>query len=188
MTQNSRAARLSTQLLLALVVMGVFGTSAAHEGHQHAPAGAADAPLSPDARSVLSTLENYAAAIESKDLSRVKPLLVAGDEFSYFEGAFANFGWRSYYEHLAPEMALFDKPSYRLTDIEPFVSGDLAFATFAWAMEVTVVSDKFEGGRHPVSMNGRGTAVLIRQAGAWKIRHLHTAQAPAKRAGSPGSH
>ena len=74
----------------------------------------------------------------------------------------------------------------RLTDIEPFVSGNLAYATFEWAMDVTVVSDKFEGGRHPVSMSGRGTAVLIRQAGAWKLRHLHTAQAPAKRAGASG--
>ena len=123
----------------------------------------------------------------SNDLSRVKPLLVAGDVFSYFECTFVNVGWQSYYDHMAPEMALFEKPSYRLTDIRPFVSGDLAYATFTWAMDVTVISEKFEGGRHPVSMNGKGTAVLSRVDGQWKIRHLHTATTPPKKAGT-GNH
>ena len=184
--RKSRTAQRWTAALLALLSVAVGGISAAHEGHDHAVSAAGNAALSADARSVVATLEDYAAAIESKDLSKVKPLWTADDEFSYYEGVEANYGWRSYYEHLAPEMASFDKPRYRLTDIEPFVSGNLAYATFEWAMEVTVVSDKFEGGRHPVSMSGRGTAVLIRQAGAWKLRHLHTAQAPARRAGASG--
>ena len=63
---------------------------------------------------------------------------------------------------MAPEMALFEKPSYSITEIRPFVSGDLAYATYSWAMDVTVLSKEFEGGRHPVSMKGKGTAVLSR--------------------------
>ena len=88
---------------------------------------------------------------------------------------------------MAPEMAFFEKPSYRLTEVRPFISGDLAYAIFSWAMAVTVVSDKFQRGRHPVSMNGTGTAVLSRMEGQWKSRHLHTATARARR-DSTGNH
>lgn len=166
--------------VIALLTMLLAAGATAHEGEDRKPAGAVAS--GPDAQAVVGTLESYAQAVTSKDLSRVKPLFVAGDDFSYFEGTFVNIGWQGYYDHMAPEMALFEKPSYRLTDIWPFVSGDLAYATFAWAMDVTVVSDQFEGGRHPVSMNGKGTAVLSRVDGQWKIRHLHTATTPPKKA------
>lgn len=156
----------------------------AHEGEQHAP-GAAQ-PLSGDALAIAAVLEQYATALSANDLDRVKPLLVDGDAFSYFEGSYVNVGWQSYHDHLAPEMAMFERPAYRITDLRPYVSGDLAYATYSWAMEVTVVSPQFEGGRHAVSMNGKGTAVLSRVAGQWRIRHLHTAQAPARKAGSGG--
>ena len=172
-------------LLMVSLLLGGTDLAGAHESDDRKATGAAAS--SPEARAVVRTLENYAQAITSNDLSRIKPLFVAGDDFSYFEGTFVNVGWQSYYDHMAPEMALFEKPSYRLTDIRPFVSGDLAYATFAWAMDVTVISDKVEGGRHAVSMNGKGTAVLSRVEGQWKIRHLHTARAPAKR-DSTGNH
>lgn len=166
-------------LAIALLIVGGTSLATAHEGEDRKPLAAADSD--PATQAVVKALETYAQAVTSNDLSRIKPLFVAGDDFSYFEGTFVNIGWQSYSEHMAPEMALFDKPSYRLTDIRPFVSGDLAYATFAWAMDVTVVSDKVEGGRHAVSMTGKGTAVLSRVDGQWKIRHLHTARAPAKR-------
>ena len=184
-TRLGAAPSLVMTFLIMLPLAGGTGIADAHEGEDHKPAG----PLAsdPDSRAVVGTLESYAQAVTSNELSRIKPLLVAGDDFSYFEGTFVNIGWQSYSEHMAPEMALFEKTSYRLSDIRPFVSGDLAYATFAWAMDVTVVSDKVEGGRHPVSMNGMGTAVLSRVDGQWKIRHLHTARAPAKGA-STSSH
>ena len=174
-------------IVMAILTGFLAATAAAHEGEDHKPADAATAAMSPQAHAVVGTLESYAQAMTSNDLSRVKPLVVAGNDFTSFEGTFVNVGWQSYYDHMAPEMALFEKPSYRMTDIRPFVSGDLAYATFSWAMEVTVVSDKFEGGRHPVSMNGKGTAVLSRVDGQWKIRHLHTVSAPPKKAGA-GNH
>lgn len=157
----------------------------AHEGKTHTQEAAA--PLAGEARAVADVLDRYAAALSANDLARVQPLLVAGDAFSYFEGSFVNVGWESYRDHLAPEMALFDHPSYRITELRPFVSGDLAYATFSWAMDVTVLSPKFAGGRHPVSMAGKGTAVLSRVAGQWRIRHLHTAQAPARKV-DPSAH
>ena len=105
--KNPRPARPWTALVLSLVVTSLAGTVAAHDEESHTPTEAAKAALSPDARSVVGTLENYAAAVASKDLSRVKPLFVAGDDFSYFEGTFVNVGWQGYYDHMAPEIALF---------------------------------------------------------------------------------
>ena len=161
-----------------------LGDAAAHEEAAHGAPSARSTASSSDALLVARTLENYASAIESKDLARVKPLLVGNDEFSFFEGTYVNIGWQSYHDHLAPELAMFETPRYRLTEIQPFVSGNLGYATFAWSLDVTVLSDKFEGGKHAVSMNGRGTAVLSKVNGAWRIRHLQTAQAPAKRVNS----
>lgn len=174
------AVRSWARAILMLLLSLTFAATYAHEGESRPPPVAEH--FSASARAVITTLENYAQAVTSNDLSRIKPLLVQqGDEFTYFEGTFVNVGWQSYYDHMAPEMALFEKPSYRMTDIRPFVRGNLAYATFTWAMDVTVVSDKFEGGRHPVAMNGKGTAVLSKTGGQWKIRHLHTATTPAKR-------
>lgn len=153
----------------------------ARQGEERRATAPALTRLSSQARAVVRALEIYAAAVSSNDLARIRPLLVADADFSYFEGSFANFGWQSYYDHLAPEMAMFDQPHYRVSEIRPFVSGQLAYATFSWAMDVTVVSDKVAGRRHPVSMTGMGTVVLSRIAGQWKIRHLQTATARAKR-------
>ena len=47
---------------------------------------------------------------------------------------------------------------------------------------MTVLSDEFEGGKHPVSMRGLGTAILVQHDGGWKIRHLHTAREQQARA------
>ncbi|MGE0581564.1 MAG: nuclear transport factor 2 family protein [Steroidobacteraceae bacterium] len=168
---------LATALACALLSAGSAG---AHEGESHAPT--ATAPLADEERAVAATLEQYAQALSANDLTRVQPLLVDGDAFSFFEGSYVNVGWQSYHDHLAPEMAMFEHPAYRITDLQPFVRGDLAYATFSWAMDVTVVSPKFESGRHAVSMAGKGTAVLSRVGGQWRIRHLHTAQAPARKA------
>ncbi len=162
-----------------VLMLGSPGAAWSHGGedHQAAPAVAA----TPETKAVVGVLEQYAAAISSNDLPKVQPLLVPGNDFSFFEGTYVNIGWQSYYDHMAPEMKLFEKPSYRLSDVRPFVSGNLAYATFSWAMDVIVVSDKFEGGKHPVSMHGKGTAVLSHIGNAWKIRHLQTAMASAPR-------
>lgn len=169
----------SLTVLATLLVLGATAPALAHEGEDHGPVAAA--PSTPATRAVVAVLNQYAAAISANKLEQVKPLLVPGNDFTFFEGTFVNTGWQSYYDHMAPEMKMFDKPSYRLTDIRPYASDNLAYATFSWAMDVTVVSDKFEGGKHQVSMHGKGTAVLSRIGNDWKIRHLQTAMAPKPR-------
>ncbi len=159
----------------ALIALGAAAPAFAHGDETHQPVAAA--PSTPDTRAVVAVLNQYAAAISANRIDDVKPLLAPGNDFSFFEGTYVNVGWQSYHDHMAPEMKLFKDPSYRFTDIRPYASGNLAYATFSWAMDVTVVSKQFDGGQHPVSMQGKGTVVLSRIGNDWKIRHLQTAMA-----------
>lgn len=177
-----RVPSLLASIGLAALLTVATNSAVAHGGEEHATANPKSTIVSADAKAVVATLQGYATAVAGKDLLKVKAFLVPGEDFTYFEGTFANYGWQSYSDHMAPEMALFEKPHYRFTDIRPYVSGNLAYATFDWAMDVTVVTDQFEGGKHAVSMRGRATAVLAKADGEWKIRHLHTATTPAQRA------
>lgn len=166
------AALLATSLLLA-------SAAGAHEGKTHASP--ASAPLAGSALAVAEVLAQYATALTANDLEAVRPLIADERAFSYFEGSHVDSSWQDYHDHLAPEMALFEQPTYRISDVRPYVVGDLAFATYAWTFDVTVRSAEFEGGRHRVSMTGTGTAVLSQTAGQWRIRHLHTSMAPARK-------
>lgn len=178
-------ARLPAVCLPALVFLATLlpvGAADAHEGETHAARVAT--PLVGQALAVAAVLDRYAAALSANDLAAVRPLIADEDAFTYFEGSHVDHGWQSFRDHLAPEMALFEAPSYRISDVHPHVVGTLAYATYAWSFDVTVRSAQFEDGRHRVSMTGTGTAVLSMAAGQWRIRHLHTAMAPARQSGA----
>jgi hypothetical protein len=141
--------------------------------------------LSAEQQAVVATLEAYALAYAAADLEAIRRLTASDGRFSYFEGASADRSWDDYAHHASMEMPSFSEARYVVSDVRPEVAGDLAFATFAWAMDVVVLSEQFEGGRHPVSMHGIGTAVLVLDGGDWKLRHMQTAQAKAQ---APTSH
>jgi ketosteroid isomerase-like protein len=162
-----------TMFVLALLAAGAAAPISAHE--DTAPEdGTANSTLSVEARQVVDTLNGYAAAVQTANMQKVEEFMVTDSGFSSIEGTFTDIGWQSYKEHLAPELAMFTKTQYELSDIRPYVSGDMAYASFDYAMDVTIVSDQFEGGEHPVEMRGKGTVVLVRHGDDWKIRHLHT--------------
>ncbi len=73
-------------------------------------------------------------------------------------------------------MALFEDTQYRFSDVRPVVEGAAAYATLRYDMDVVVVSEQFESGRHPIHMSGVGTVIFAQHDGAWKIRHLHMAR------------
>jgi ketosteroid isomerase-like protein len=177
--------KVSNTIGLATGLLGLIAVGAplsAHEGEaKHGET--TDAMLSEEARQVIDTLNHYAAAVQSANLQSIEDYMVTDAGFSAIEGTFTDLGWQSYRDHLAPELALFTNTQYELSDIRPYVSGDMAYASFDYAMDVTIVSDQFEGGEHPVNMRGKGTVVLVRDGEAWKIRHLHTVT---KREEDPG--
>ena len=157
-----------------LIVLIIPGNTFAHAGEESDAEASAD--LSPEGRAVVTALESFAAAFQASDIEQMHRLTLADGQFSHFEGAFADWSWESYANHLAEEMPLFTDTRYLVTNVRPTTDENIAFATYDWAMDVVVVSEKFEGGRHPVSMSGIGTAVLVKSGTEWKIRHLHTAR------------
>jgi ketosteroid isomerase-like protein len=174
MNVSKQRAKISLAMfLLVLLTIVAAGPLPAHEGEAKQDE-SADSMLSDEARQVVDTLNHYAAAVQSANLQKIEEYMVTNAGFSSIEGTFTDIGWESYRDHLAPEMAMFANTQYQLSDIRPYVNGDMAYASFDYAMDVTIISDQFEGGEHPVSMRGKGTVVLVKDGEAWKIRHLHT--------------
>ncbi len=162
----------SSRIALMLAAAALPGLGLGHEGAGEGPA--ADGALDAGSRAVVAVLEAFAAAYEATDIEAIRALTLPDGHFSHFEDTFADWSWDSYARHLAEELPLFSDTRYRLTNIRPEAGSAMAFATFDWAMDVVVVSDEFEGGRHPVSMQGLGTAVLVKTDPGWKLRHVHT--------------
>ena len=165
-------------LVAWLCVMSPAGIAYAHTDEADASAEAAE--LSAAQQAVVAVLDAYALAYAAGDLEGVRELVVSDGNFSYFEGAAADRSWGDYARHTGSEMPSFSNASYAVSNVTVELGESLAFATFDWAMDVVVLSEQFEGGRHPVSMGGIGTAVLIKEEAGWKLRHMQTAQTKAK--------
>lgn len=159
-----------TSLLLCLL----SGAVTAHTDGPEAGPGGGD--FDKDQQAVVSVLEAYAAAYAATDLDAIRRLTVDDGRFTYFEGASADWSWEAFAEHAGAEMPSFSEAYYAFSNFRPEVGASIAFATFDWEMNVVVLSEQFAGGRHPVSMQGIGTAILVREHGDWKLRHLQTAR------------
>ncbi len=175
-------------LAFALVLWGLAMADGAwaHGTEKHEPA--VQGSLSQEEQAVVDALNSYAAAFAAKDMDLIESHVITDDRFSSLEGTFQDLGWASYRKHLEPEMAVFGETQYAFSNIRPYVSGDMAYATLDYQMDVVIMSDQFEGGKHPVSMKGKATMVLAKQDGAWKIQHMHTARARSENDNMAGNH
>ena len=125
----------------------------------------AQTTLESEVQNLLSTV---AASFQSGDLQPLDELFAAGRGVHIIEGAGVNHGWAEYRDdHLRPELEVLENLNYRYFAIEPQVRGNMAFAAFRYEL-----SGSMEG--RELDIEGRGTAVLERLAGQWKIVHLHT--------------
>lgn len=133
-----------------------------------APSQAKAQDHSPAQHEVVLLLERVASLMQAGDLTALDEVYAPGRGVHIIEGAGVNHGWAEYRDHhLAPELAAFENFSYRWFAIEPVVSGDMAFAAFQYELD----ADTPDG---HVATRGRGTVVLRRMEGAWKIVHSHT--------------
>ena len=113
-------------------------------------------------------LERVAESFESGELGLLDDVFAPGPGVHIIEGAGVNHGWAEYRDHhLRPELEAFENFEYRYFAIEPVVRGDMAFAAFRYELSA-VMNDS------PLNIEGRGTAVLERLDGHWKIVHMHT--------------
>ena len=128
-----------------------------------------------DDASVVATLTNYAAAIQSKDMAEIEKYAVTNNDFTIFEGGHINWGWADYRDHhLGPELKQFLEIKYSFADIKPHIYGDIAYATLKSSIAVKMERREFEG-------ESLATAVLVKRDGNWKIKHLHTSRIPRRR-------
>lgn len=129
-----------------------------------------------EAAAVTSALANYAAAIQNKDLGAVEKYVVAGDDFSMFEGGHINWGWADYRDHhLGPELKQFLQITYSFAEIKPHVYGQMAYATLKSSIVVKMEGREFEG-------ESLATVVLRKTDDGWKIQHMHTSRIPRRNA------
>jgi len=175
---------LSKYLIAALAVisltLGNIGAAFSHEGEDHNDK-EIQHQLSAQGKRVVEVLEKYAAAVQAGDINEIEKYVVLDDGFSSLEGTYEDLGWASYRKHLTSELPMFHDVSYRLTNIRPYVKRKMAYATMDYAMDVTINSDKFEGGKHRLKMKGKATIILVKSKKEWKIRHIHTARARSKK-------
>ena len=167
-------------LLISGVLLLFSSLAAGHDGEGNAaPLG----PLTDAQQEVVDFVHAYGAAFASANIENIGALAVKDGSFSFFEGSAPDWGWDSYRHHMEAELPAFSNAQYRISEVRPTVVEEMAYATYAWELDVTVLSEQFPGGKHPVSMEGIATMVLIRQGDDWKINHLHTSQARASQDG-----
>lgn len=167
---SSSLRRVLTRAVLSLLPVA----QATAQGHVH---GARPRTPPPDVAAVERTVEALFAAAERGDLGALDSLY-AGDSLLVLEGAGINRGWADYRDnHLAPELKEFSNFRYRPFEIEVRVAGDLAWATFRYALTADLPARK-------VDVVGRGTAILERRGARWVVRLTHTASR-ARRASDP---
>lgn len=162
--------------LLAGATVLAAASSATPLAAQIAPAGASQS--AEDGR-VVSAIEAVFRAAESGDLTALDSLY-AGSDLTVIESTGINRGWADFRDHhLAPELKNLKNFRYRPFEIEPHVSGSLAWAIFRYELRAEL------DGR-PLDLVGRGTAVLEKKGNRWVVRHTHTASR-ARRPTDPAS-
>ena len=114
---------------------------------------------------VQSVLTAFANGIHTNSLADVAGLFAPSGVHIVVDNA-ALHGWGEYRDdYLAPEMARYADVRYAHTGIETSLRGNIAWSAFRWQMS--------SAGDGPAPVLGRGSAVLEKIDGAWKIAHLH---------------
>jgi ketosteroid isomerase-like protein len=114
---------------------------------------------------VLGVITAFANGIHTSALSDVEGLFAPTGVHILVDNA-ALHGWGEYRDdYLAPEMARYADMRYAHTGVETSVRGNIAWSAFRWQMS--------SAGDGPAPVLGRGSAVLEKMNGDWKIVHLH---------------
>ena len=117
---------------------------------------------------ILAFFKAYDQAFNARDLTKLATLYHA--DVTIFEGSGINRGWVDYRDnHLGPELKSFQDLQWAHSNIVIHSLGDSAAYVTA---DYTI---KYKTGERPVDSGGIATHVLVKEQGAWKIRHSHTA-------------
>jgi uncharacterized protein (TIGR02246 family) len=110
----------------------------------------------------------YDTAFNARDIDKLATLY--HPDVTIFEGSGINRGWIDYRDnHLGPELKSFQDLQWAQTNLVVHMLGDSA------AYVTGEYSIKYKSGDRVVDSGGIATHVLVKEQGAWKIRHSHTA-------------
>lgn len=111
---------------------------------------------------------SYLDAMDTADLNRAEALFAK--ESSIFEGGGEEGTWHHYREHhIGPELAEFSSFKTMKGKPEEEVSTDGSMAMVAWPIEYRIA---LKDGK-TVDSKGTVTFILVREDGAYRIRHMH---------------
>ncbi len=132
------------------------------------------AAQSDEAGEIRSVMERVASLMKAGDLEPLGEIYAPGRGVHIIEGAGVNHGWEDYRDHhLKPEMEALKNFDYRYFAIEPQVRGNMAYTSFRYELAADTDKGHFE-------IEGRGTAILEKMDGRWRIVHTHTSGRPKK--------
>ena len=110
----------------------------------------------------------YDTAFNARDIDKLATLY--HPEVTIFEGSGINRGWVDYRDnHLGPELKSFQDLQWAHSNLVVHMLGDSA------AYVTADYSIKYKAGDRAVDSGGIATHVLVKEQGAWRIRHSHTA-------------
>ena len=117
---------------------------------------------------VVAFLKMYDEAFNARDIQKLATMY--HQDVTIFEGSGINRGWIDYRDnHLGPELKSFQDLQWAHSNIVVHMLGDAAAYVTA---DYTI---KYKSGDRAVDSGGIATHVLVKEQGAWKIRHSHTA-------------
>lgn len=152
--------RISTAFLV--VVAGLAGVPA----QETAPRDATE--------EVREIVASHAVAVQSGDFATLDKLYSDDPDMLIVESGGANRGWAEYRDHhLKPELKELKEFAYKYESVDAEVAGDAAWATFDYKLHAVAKGNT-------IDVAGKGTMVLRRHEGAWKIVHSHTSSRPRK--------
>ena len=133
-------------------------------GHQMAPAAG-------DAAAIEKWLAEYDAAFNAKDLDKLAAFY--HPDVTIYEGGGINRGWADYRDkHLGPELKEFANLQFAHSNtVVRMIGPDAAYATSDYSLKAKM-------GERDIDSGGLETLVLVKDGGAWKIRHSHTSSRP----------
>lgn len=110
----------------------------------------------------------YDEAFNARDLNKLGTMY--HPDVTVFEGAGIDRTWAAYRDnHLGPELKAFQDLSFAHSNVVVIVLGpDAAYVTADYSIKYTTGDRKVDSG-------GIATHILVREGGAWKIRHSQTA-------------
>lgn len=118
-------------------------------------------------------------AVERGDLKALDALYSHDPSVLIIEGASADVGWKQYRDHhLTPELKAVKNLKYKYSNVAVSVVGEVAWASFDYSLDALMKGK-------PLSIKGKGTLVLRKNNGVWKIVHSHTS---GRSAGTAAAH